>query len=336
MKNWDLLEADENLILTKHFTPGRAGTINKIVLHHNAGNLTIQGCYNVWQYREASAHYQVQSDGRVGQLVWDCDTAWHAGDANANATSIGIEHADHHANPWLISDECLENGAHLVAAICKYYKLGRPQWMKNVFPHSHFSATECPASIAGSQNAAYMKRAQEWYDAMTKGNTPAKPASPSKPASKPASKPTTNLNALADAVIRGEYGNGDERRRRLGGNYDAVMKIVNQKFGASSAPARPPKKSVDTIAQEVINGAWGNGDDRRRRLESAGYNFNEVQNAVNRKLGAASASPSRVTLDDVARAVIRGDYGNGDERRRRIEAAGYNYNAVQARVNQLL
>lgn len=336
MKNWENIEADENLILTKHFTPGRAGTINKIVLHHNAGNLTIQGCYNVWQDREASAHYQVQSDGRIGQLVWDKDTAWHAGNFDANSTSIGIEHADCQANPWKISDACLENGAHLVAALCKYYKLGRPTWMKNVFPHNHFSSTECPASIAGSQNATYMKRAQEWYDAMTKGKTPAKPAAPSKPASKPASKPTTNLNALADAVIRGEYGNGDERRRRLGGNYDAVMKIVNQKLGVSSAPARPAKKSVDTIAQEVINGAWGNGDDRRRRLEAAGYNFNEVQNVVNRKLGAASTSPSRVTLDDVARAVIRGDYGNGDERRRRIEAAGYNYNAVQARVNQLL
>ena len=46
MKNWENIEADENLILTKHFTPGRAGTINKIVLHHNAGNLTIQGWTN--------------------------------------------------------------------------------------------------------------------------------------------------------------------------------------------------------------------------------------------------------------------------------------------------
>ena len=67
MKNWENIEADENLILNKHFTPGRAGTINKIVLHHNAGNLPIRGCYTVWQDREASAHYQVQSDGRIGQ-----------------------------------------------------------------------------------------------------------------------------------------------------------------------------------------------------------------------------------------------------------------------------
>lgn len=331
MKNWENIEADENLILTKHFTPGRAGTINKIVLHHNAGNLTIQGCYNVWQDREASAHYQVQSDGRIGQLVWDSDTAWHAGDFDANSTSIGIEHADCQAHPWKISDACLENGAHLVAALCKYYKLGRPTWMKNVFPHNHFSSTECPASIAGSQNAAYMKRAQEWYDAMMKGS--------SAPAASKPSKPTTDLNALADAVIRGDYGNGDTRRQKLGSNYDAVMKIVNQKLGVSAAPARPAKKSINTIAQEVINGAWGNGDDRRRRLEAAGYNYNEVQNAVNAKLGGGSYTPTNHTgpsLDDVARAVIRGDFGNGEERRRRLVAAGYNYNAVQARVNQLM
>ena len=324
MKNWENIEADENLILTKHFTPSRAGTINKIVLHHNAGNLTIRGCYNVWQDREASAHYQVQSDGRIGQLVWDKDTAWHAGNFDANSTSIGIEHAD-----------CLENGAHLVAALCKYYKLGRPTWMKNVFPHNHFSSTECPASIAGSQNAAYMKRAQEWYDAMMKGSSA--PAA-SKP-SKPAPKPTTDLNALADAVIRGDYGNGDIRKQKLGSNYDAVMAIVNKKLGASSAPARPAKKNINTIAQEVINGAWGNGDDRRRRLEAAGYNYAEVQNAVNAKLGGGSNTPTHRTgpsLDDVARAVIRGDFGNGEERRRRLVAAGYNYNAVQARVNQLM
>lgn len=290
MKNWENIEADENLILNKHFTPGRAGTINKIVLHHNAGNLTIRGCYNVWQDREASAHYQVQSDGRIGQLVWDKDTAWHAGDFNANATSIGIEHADCQTRPWMISNACLENGAHLVAALCKYYKLGRPTWMKNVFPHSHFSATECPASIAGSQNAAYMKRAQEWYDAMMKGSSAPAASKPSKPAPKPAKKPAK-------------------------------------------------KKDINTIAQEVIKGAWGNGDDRRRRLEAAGYNYTAVQNAVNAKLGAKSNTPTRrpgPSLDDVARAVIRGDYGNGEERRRRLTAAGYNYNAVQARVNQLL
>lgn len=100
-------------------------------------------------------------------------------------------------------------------------------WGKNVFGHKHFSSTECPASLAGSQHAAYMARAQYWYDHMT-GSKPA-PAKPSPATPKP--KPSVNTDALADAVIRGDYGNGEERKRRLGANYAAVQKRVNEKLG---------------------------------------------------------------------------------------------------------
>ncbi|BCQ03072.1 hypothetical protein TPCV2_18680 [Cutibacterium avidum] len=221
MKNWKTLEADVDLIMNKHYTKGRGGhRIDKVIIHHNAGNLSIRGCYDMWQTREASAHYQVQSDGRIGQFVWDSDTAWHAGNWNANTTSIGIEHADISSSPWKVSDACLANGAHLVAAICRYYKLGRPAWGTNVFGHKDFSSTECPASLAGSQHAAYVVRAQYWYDHIT-GIKPV-------PAKR---KPAVNLDALADAVIRGDYGNGEECKRRLGGLYSQVQKRVNQKLG---------------------------------------------------------------------------------------------------------
>lgn len=45
------------------------------------------------------------------------------------------------------------------------------------------------------------------------------------------SVPAVNIDALADAVILGDYGNGDERKRRLGANYSAVQNRVNQKLG---------------------------------------------------------------------------------------------------------
>lgn len=178
--DWNNLIADETRILSAHYTPGRSQGIRGIVLHHNAGNLSIADCYNVWQMREASAHYQVDANGRIGQLVNDWDTAWHAGDANP--WSIGIEHANSCFSPWTIGDATLEAGAHLVAAICKYYGLGRPEWRVNVFPHSDFMATACPGEIAGSQNAQYMKRAQEWYDAMMAGTDAGEPSAPSAPA----------------------------------------------------------------------------------------------------------------------------------------------------------
>lgn len=166
--DWDNLVADVNCILTKHFTEGRSGkSIDKVVVHHNAGNLTVEGCYSVWQSREASAHYQVETSGRIGQLVWDSDTAWACGNWDANCTSISVEHANDSTTNWTISDACLDAGAHLVAAICKYYGLGRPEWLVNVFPHSYFSATSCPGQIYGTQKDEYMTRCQSWYDEMT-------------------------------------------------------------------------------------------------------------------------------------------------------------------------
>lgn len=270
MKNWNTLEADLNLLMNKHFTKGRQGrSINKIILHHNDGNLSIQGCWNVWQTRPASAHYQVETSGRIGQLVWDRDTAWHAGNWVANTTSIGIEHADASTHPYRLSDACLENGAHLVAALCHYYKLGRPVWGKNIFGHRDFSSTECPASIAGSQHATYMARAIYWYDQIS-GNKPNPPS---------AGKP--DIEAVANAVIRGEYGNGDQRRAHLGGLYDAVQARVNEILGFK---AKPAGKSIETLAREVIRGDWGNGQERYNRLTNAGYNYQQVQNRVNQIL----------------------------------------------------
>ena len=323
MKNWNTLEADIDLIMNTHYTPGRNGRrIDKVIIHHNAGNLTIRGCYDVWQSRPASAHYQVQTDGTIGQLVWDRDTAWHAGNFAANTTSIGIEHADVSSNPWAVSEACLDNGAHLVAAVCKFYGLGRPAWGKNVFGHKDFSATACPASLAGSQHAAYMARAQSWYDQMT-GSAPAPaPAAP-------------NIDALADAVIRGEYGNGDERKRRLGANYAAVQARVNEKLsgnGPTPTPApAPATPNIDALADAVIRGDYGNGDERKRRL---GANYAAIQQRVNEKLSSRTPTkPAGPNIDALADAVIRGEYGNGEERKRRL---GNLYSAVQARVNAKL
>lgn len=92
-------------------------------------------------------------------------------------------------------------------------------------------------------------------------------------------------------------------------------------------------KSVDELAQEVINGQWGNGDDRKARLTAAGYDYAAVQAKVNAMLAAPS-----VDIDALAREVIRGDWGNGTERKTRLTAeyGSAVAQSVQDRVNQLL
>ena len=46
--------------------------------------------------------------------------------------------------------------------------------------------------------------------------------------------------------------------------------------------------------------------------------------------------PAKKSIDEVARKVIQGKWGNGSERKNRLTAAGYAYNEVQKRVNELL
>ena len=50
---------------------------------------------------------------------------------------------------------------------------------------------------------------------------------------------------------------------------------------------------------------------------------------------AVTVTPSK-SVDAVAKDVIAGKYGNGDARKAKIEAEGYNYAEVQARVNEIL
>ncbi len=53
------------------------------------------------------------------------------------------------------------------------------------------------------------------------------------------------------------------------------------KKDTSSEKKNSGTKSVDQVAREVIQGKWGNGTDRKKRLTAAGYNYNAVQKRVN-------------------------------------------------------
>lgn len=81
--------------------------------------------------------------------------------------------------------------------------------------------------------------------------------------------PLHSVDTMAIAAINGLYGNGEERKIRLGTSYDEVQARINVYY---------------VVADQVINGLYGNGADRKQRLAKAGYDYSTVQKLVNEKL----------------------------------------------------
>ena len=98
------------------------------------------------------------------------------------------------------------------------------------------------------------------------------------------------------------------------------------------------QKSNEDIAQEVLKGLWGNGEERKQRLTAAGYDYSAIQARVNElsKPQPQTKPVNKKSVDDIAKEVILGLWGNGTNRKKRLKAAGYDYLEVQKRVNQLL
>ena len=116
----------------------------------------------------------------------------------------------------------------------------------------------------------------------------------------------------------------------------AVAKGILKTLGIAYVEGTPAKtKTVSELAQEVLQGKWGNGTDRKKRLTNAGYDYNTVQAEVNR-LVKGEAAPKKKSNEEIAREVIQGEWGNGAARKQRLTDAGYNYSAIQRIVNELL
>lgn len=131
-------------------------------------------------------------------------------------------------------------------------------------------------------------------------------------------------------VIEGNKGNAVSYRYITVGNGN-IRGYARPKYTGSSTSTPSTGKSVEEVAREVLAGKWGNGDDRKNRLEAAGYSYSQVQAKVN-ELSTPTTSKS---IEQVAKEVLAGTWGNGDDRKNRLTAAGYDYNAVQAKVNEL-
>lgn len=300
-----------------HMTRGRSHAIDRIVVHFTATLASARNNATYFARNEgqgASAHYFVDDiTPEIYQSVAEGDTAWHAGDWQMNCRAIGIEVVS--AGEDFSATE-VEKLGWLVRKLMAKYGIGA----SGVIRHYDVTGKRCPAPYVAASKWAALKAA------ITGGGSSGGTTS---------AAPGGTVAELARRVIAGEFGNGDARRAALGSRYDEVQAEVNRILAGGSgggAAQAPAADDVDDLARRVIAGEFGNGAARKAAL---GSRYAEVQARVNEMLGAGgSGGPSGgADVDALAHAVIRGDYGNGAERKRRL---GSLYDAVQARVNEIL
>lgn len=93
-------------------------------------------------------------------------------------------------------------------------------------------------------------------------------------------------------VIEGNYSDSVKRRTvSINGRY--IRGFITPKYNDETVNmgAVGTSKDLKTIAMEVISGAWGTGDARKKGLESNGFNYREVQDMVNQILNGSVSEP---------------------------------------------
>ncbi len=283
---------------------GRTHAIDKITIHHMAGNYTLEAVGNQFAKpeRQASSNYGIDSNGNIALFVPEEIRAWTSGNAENDNRAITIEVANDELAPtWHVSDAAFASLIRLCADICKRNGIDKLNWTGdktgNMTLHKWFQATACPGPYLESR----MPEIAQLVNAKLS------------PAPAPAEKTDEDVIYRVQTGAFKEKANAEKMAGKLKADGFATY-IVEQKgiyrvqVGAFKVkanaektaealkakgyacftytipePAEPaaPKKTVDELAREVIRGLWGNGADRKKRLKDAGYDYGAVQARVN-------------------------------------------------------
>ncbi len=300
---------------SRNYTVGRQGNrISKIVVHYTGTEASAHNnlLYFSRESAGASAHYFIDRDGTIRQSVSEGDTAWHAGHWATNLCSVGIEvvsggsdytEAQIEALSQLVDDIRSRCGVSADDVIRHYDVTGKlcPAPYVDGSKWAALHARICGGNASGggsysgdssvegdvsdlarrvidgefgngdARKAALGDRYGEVQAEVNRilGGGEAASASPSQ---------QVDIDDLARRVINGEFGNGDARRNALGDSYAAVQARVNEMLGCGGSAATTGGADVESLAWAVINGDYGNGEERRQRL---GADYDAVQRRVN-------------------------------------------------------
>ena len=265
-----------------------------VVIHNDAGRMKPHRYIPFLKNRNKAlgiAHYYCNRDTIV-QVVPIENIGYHTGDWWSNCRSIGYEVCE---SLSASDEEFLQNeNMTLLKAAADLVEAGMPISRETVRLHHEFVPTSCP------------HRSMELHGGTTE-------------------------SVRAYFIERMQY------FASLGNDLVEILHAYfpEEEFRMKTWERYEVFNDDNEVVRQVIRGEWGVGQERMKQLTDAGYDAERIQEKVNLALQESQINDIKTT-DTLAYEVIQGDWGNGEERKERLEAAGYDYDAVQQKVNEIL
>ena len=282
-------------------TSPRNHKIDTVTIHCVVGQCSVETLGNIFAptSRQASCNYGIGADGRIGMYCEEKDRSWCSSNAANDNRAITIEVASDTKHPYAVNAKAYAALIDLLVDICKRNGIPRLVWSTskadrvnhkngcNMTVHRDYANKSCPGEYLYSRHAQIASEVNKRL-----GSTDTRPQ-PEKVLYRVQTGAFRN-KAGAEALLQQVKAKGfDTYMVKVNGLYKVQVGAFAQKSNAIAMAAKLKAagfstyvvsgggKSVEEIAREVLQGKWGNGADRKARLEAAGYDYAKIQAKVN-------------------------------------------------------
>lgn len=287
-------------------TSPRNHAIDTITIHCVVGQVSVETLGNIFapESRQASSNYGIGYDGRIAMYVEEKDRSWCSSSKSNDHRAITIECASDTEHPYSINNDVYNSLIKLCVDICKRNNIKELKW-------------KADKSLVGQPDKQNLT-VHRWFSATAC----------------PGDYIYSRLGQIAEAV----------NAELNGSSTDLLYCVQVGAFGKKSSAENMVSKLEASGFKPYIARANGlyrvrvgtyskktNAENMAARLKAAGFDV-----YIYTKRAQAESTSSKKSIDEIAREVILGKWGNGQERKDKLTQAGYDYSTVQKRVNELL
>lgn len=309
------------LVVYTKLSPNHSGqrthAIDRITPHCVVGYCTAEGLGG-WFAREstqASSNYGIDKDGRVGMYVEEKNRSWCTSSGVNDQRAITIECASDTKEPYSFKDATYKKLIVLCTDICKRYGKKKLIWIDNKTKALAYEPKSDEMLLTVHRWFARNKSCPGNWMFARMGDLAARVTAALGSSPQPQPAPDPELPAVPFLV-------------------HVIIDDLNYRSGPGMGYQVNGQTGKGTFTIVDTSDGWG-------RLKSgAGWIWlknPEYCTIAGSTTPAPASDPAaaKKSVEELAKEVWEGKWGNGSERKERLTAAGYDYAAVQAAVNAM-